>query len=143
MMAAIARIFLIITLLIFPVSFVLAAVDMPPFSEGDSFFVTRAYNTPATHIGREQYAIDFTKDGCEAFGKSALAALSGKVKAVNVSKRLHPFGLFVLLYHQDGTESRYAHLEQVFTESGEIPAGKMCFGAGIGLLLESGGIPQC
>src|SRR3989344_8653769 len=135
MMVAIARIFLIITLLIFPVRFVLAVVDMPPFSEGDSFFVTRAYNTPTTHIGREQYAIDFTKDGCEAFGKSALAALSGNVKEFNVSKRLHPFGLFALLYHQDGTESRYAHLEQVFTESGEIPAG-----TAVGLIGNTGNV---
>jgi len=50
-----------------------------PFSNGDSYVITRGYNTPGTHLGKDQYAIDFALKGCEIFDKPVLVVSDGIV----------------------------------------------------------------
>src|SRR3989344_5129268 len=87
------------------------AINNPPFSEGESFTITRGYNRSPTHIDAEKYALDFTQSGCNAYKKPALAAEEGEIiKVNNKDAWAGGFGYFVRLQHPDGTQSRYAHL---------------------------------
>ena len=49
-----------------------------PYAKGQSFIVTQGYDTPPTHIKKDLYALDFTQNGCDAYGKAAVAAAPGK-----------------------------------------------------------------
>ena len=50
-----------------------------PYSRGQSFVVVQGYDSPPTHIKKDLYAIDFSQNGCDAYGKIAVAASSGVV----------------------------------------------------------------
>ena len=96
----------------------------PPFSSGEVFIVTRAYNTPATHIRSEAFALDFTQNGCAAYGKLVLATESGVIKKANFENSSDPFGYYVLLEHKEGVQSRYAHLSNIVIATGSVKAGE-------------------
>lgn len=112
-----------------PVFLYAADIQNPPFTDSSPYNLTRGYNTPATHVGREGYALDFAQSGCAAFDDSVIAVASGEVFKVNATDRTKPsggggFGLFVLIKHADGAQSRYAHLDRVFVTSGHVEAGQ-------------------
>ncbi|MEK7516913.1 MAG: peptidoglycan DD-metalloendopeptidase family protein, partial [Patescibacteria group bacterium] len=90
-----------------------------PFFAGDNFLISRGYETAPTHVGKESYALDFAKNGCEAFGQPALISAGGRVRQVNLDIWGGGFGNFVLVEHTDGTLSRYAHLSRRVTGQGE------------------------
>ena len=47
-----------------------------------SFVVTQGYHSPPTHVKKDEYAIDFTQDGCSAYTKAAVLGISGKAWVV-------------------------------------------------------------
>ncbi|MFH1259210.1 MAG: M23 family metallopeptidase [Elusimicrobiota bacterium] len=56
-------------------------------------------------------------------GDSVLAARSGAVK---LAQRQRGYGLMILLYHQDGCYTRYAHLRRIKVKVGQkVQAGKI------------------
>jgi len=125
---AISRIFGVALVGLTLPNFVFAAdLTNPPFEDDEPFVLTRGYETPATHVGKEQYALDFTQSGCLAFRKPIIAVADGEVTKVNVDDRRPQggggYGLFVLIGHSDGIKSRYAHLDEVLISSGEVKAG--------------------
>jgi hypothetical protein len=65
-----------------------------------------------THLAgkKDQYAIDFTLNGCDAYGKKALAADTGTVKTIKTSYYSGGYGNMVDILGDDGIVSRYAHL---------------------------------
>ena len=118
------------------------AVDIknPPFYDTEPFVLTRGYNTPDTHIGKDKYALDFAQNGCSAFLKPVIAVSDGEIISVNTStaeglRSGGGFGIFVLLKHSDGTQSRYAHLNEIFVSSGKIKSGQL-----IGLIGNTGNV---
>ena len=117
------------------VAFAASEQPSPPFPKGENFIISRAYNTPATHVRLDAYALDFTQNGCEAFRKDALATLGGEVKRINDSDPLNGYGFFVLLSHGDGTQSRYAHLAEVSVERGFVVRGTV-----VGLIGNTGNV---
>ncbi len=82
-----------------------------PYATGTSFVVAQGYHTSPTHLGKDDYAIDFTEDGCEAYGKSALAAVSGTVIFASQAGYNGGYGTEALVEFASGTRIvRYAHL---------------------------------
>jgi murein DD-endopeptidase MepM/ murein hydrolase activator NlpD len=82
-----------------------------PFEKGERFIVAQGYNTPPTHINKDFYALDFTQNGCSAYGKKAFAATSGKVMLAQGSGYNGGYGSQVLVTSSDASVvSRYAHL---------------------------------
>jgi murein DD-endopeptidase MepM/ murein hydrolase activator NlpD len=113
--------------------------EMPPFYDSQPFNLTRGYQTPTTHLGKEKYALDFAQGGCDAFDKPVVAIADGEVVHVNTIYRDYRgdggFGLNIKLRHSDGTFSRYAHLDKVFVTEGEVKAGQV-----IGLIGNTGNV---
>lgn len=75
--------------------------------------VTRAYNTPITHLNKDSYAIDFGLGGCEAFGKIVMPTKTGLVNRMSDTNSDIGYGNFVEIKNDDGTISIYAHLSKV------------------------------
>ena len=88
-----------------------------PFSNRQSFTLTRGYNE-GTHTGKDQFALDFTQNGCDAYGKDVLAVANGKVKSTKSNDRY--YGNEVIIEHTDyNLESVYAHLEKFTVSEGQ------------------------
>src|ERR1700735_1193768 len=68
-----------------------------PYESGQRFVVVQGYNTPPTHINKDLYAIDFSQDGCDAYGKLAVAAADGKVMLAQESGYNGGYGTQVLV----------------------------------------------
>ena len=81
-----------------------------PFAAGERFIVSTAYNTPPTHIKKDSYAIDFTQNGCDAYGKYAVAAMTGAVTFASESGYNGGYGTEVLVRDVRGVTERYAHM---------------------------------
>ncbi|MCX7778875.1 MAG: DUF2341 domain-containing protein [Patescibacteria group bacterium] len=108
------KIFTYLFLSILSVSSVLAAdlIFKLPYQKGERFIITRGYNTLPTHApnSKDQYALDFTKNGCEAYGKNVLTVVDGKVILVLQDGYNGGYGTTVLINHGNNLISRYAHL---------------------------------
>lgn len=83
-----------------------------PYQNKQSFVVTQGYNSPPTHIHKDSYALDFTQNGCDAYGKDILSANPGKVWLVEEEGYNGGYGTEVLVLGDDDVVSRYAHLVQ-------------------------------
>lgn len=81
-----------------------------PYGQGQSFVVTQGFHTPPTHIKKDDFAIDFTQNGCDAYGKFAVAAIAGKVLLVQQSGYDGGYGTQILLLSSGNIVTRYAHL---------------------------------
>jgi hypothetical protein len=81
-----------------------------PYAKGQSFVVTQGYDTPPTHIKKDSYALDFTQDGCEAYGKAAVAAASGTVMFASQEGYNGGYGTELIIDHGNNIVSRYAHM---------------------------------
>jgi|GEM_PF-1081045 hypothetical protein len=92
------------------------AADAPPvsvklpYAKGQSFVVTQGYNTPPTHIKKDSYALDLTQNGCDAYGKLAVAAAAGKVMFASEEGYNGGYGTELIIDHGNNVVSRYAHM---------------------------------
>ncbi len=97
-----------------------------PYEKADSFVVVQGYDSPPTHVKKDEYAIDFSKDGCSAYGDLAVAASAGQVLLAESEGYNGGYGSQVLIDHGDGILTRYAHLISgtVMVHKGEyVPSG--------------------
>ncbi len=81
-----------------------------PYSIGESFIVTEGYHAQPTHIKKDEYALDFTQNGCEAYGKPAVAIADGRIILATDGGYNGGYGAEVLIDHGNNIVSRYAHL---------------------------------
>ena len=81
-----------------------------PYDFNESFVVSQGYNSPPTHINKDKYALDFTKNACEAYGKNVISADSGKVLLVEDDGYNGGYGSQVLIINNENIVTRYAHL---------------------------------
>ena len=87
----------------------LSAVKLP-YAKGKKFIVTQGYNTPPTHIKKDLYALDFTQNGCDAYGKTVVAAASGTAMFVSQKGYNGGYGTELIIDHGRNIVSRYAHM---------------------------------
>lgn len=93
-----------------------------PFEKGSKWKVTRGYDTPPTHVGKDKYAIDFSIPGEADYGKNILAVYDGIVeisKWENPNNSKQGYGQYVLIDHENGLLSRYTHLKERFVSVGD------------------------
>ncbi len=81
-----------------------------PFAAGERFIVANGYNSPPTHIKKDSYAIDFTQNSCEAYGKLAIAAFSGTALIVEENGYNGGYGTQILIIKSGNVVARYAHM---------------------------------
>lgn len=81
-----------------------------PYAKGQNFIVTQGYDTPPTHIKKDLYALDFTQNGCDAYGKAAVAAAPGKVMFLSQEGYNGGYGTELIIDHGNNIVSRYAHM---------------------------------
>ena len=102
----------------FPNNVFSATEISPPFVQNEVFVVTRGYDTPSTHVGKDRYALDLTQGGCAAYRKKALAVDGGSVAYLNDFDQWGGgYGFFVDVTHFGEIRSRYAHLDSVLVTS--------------------------
>jgi hypothetical protein len=100
-----------------------AALDLKlPYAKGVRLVVVQGYNSPPTHIHKDAYALDFSGNGCDAYGNTAVAAVSGTVILAKEDGYNGGYGTQVLIKSagiaaSPATVTRYAHLI-----TGSIPA---------------------
>jgi hypothetical protein len=81
-----------------------------PYDFNESFVVSQGYNSLPTHINKDKYALDFTKNACEVYDKNVLSADSGKVLLVEDDGYNGGYGSQVLIINNENIVTRYAHL---------------------------------
>lgn len=81
-----------------------------PYEYGEKFYLIQGYDAGRTHKELNLYALDFTKDGCEAYGKNTVATNSGVVLEVMQSGYNRGAGTYVIIDHGEGIYSKYLHL---------------------------------
>ncbi len=101
-----------------PVTNTHAAKPVPklPFTVGEAWILTRAYNDE-THTNSDQYALDFTLSGCNAWAKPIRAMAGGTVSIQTYDP--DGYGSHLLLIHGDGYSTRYAHLNSIAVTNGQ------------------------
>jgi hypothetical protein len=119
----------IIAILVIVPRFALATESVKlPYAAGERFVVTTGYNTPPTHVKKDSYAIDFAQNGCDAYGKPAVAAFSGTAWVVEESGYNGGYGTELLILTGGNLVARYAHLipGSIPVDSGDvIPQGSI------------------
>jgi hypothetical protein len=81
-----------------------------PYQKGQEFVVVQGYNSPPTHIKKDVYAIDFSQDGCDAYGKLAVASAAGVVELAEENGYNGGYGTQVLIDEGNHIVARYAHM---------------------------------
>jgi hypothetical protein len=81
-----------------------------PYAKGESFVLSQGYNSPPTHIKKDAYALDFTQNGCDAYGKTIVAAASGTVMFASEEGYNGGYGTELIIDHGNNIVSRYAHM---------------------------------
>lgn len=89
-----------------------------PFKDGESWQVTRGYNTEPTHTNSDSYALDFAQSGCVTWGKPIIAIAPGKVEIQPYDS--NGYGNHILINHGNGFKSRYAHLNLISVKDGQF-----------------------
>lgn len=96
-----------------PCGSVVGAASFPvklPYATGESFVVVQGYDTPPTHIKKDTYALDFSQNGCQAYGRAAVAAAAGKVMFISQEGYNGGYGTELIIDHGGNVVSRYAHM---------------------------------
>lgn len=97
-----------------------------PFPSGKYWALTQGYNT-GSHVnygfsyGDDSYALDFSRNGCDAYGQPVTAMAMGKV--IKVTEDGHGdqgYGNSVLIAHGAGYVSRSAHFSENLVEVDDI-----------------------
>ena len=93
-----------------------------PFAGGESWLVTRGYNTDSHRdyggfYSDDRFALDFVLGGCRSFDRPHLSVADGVVKQVTISNV--GYGKCVLVEHVNGIFSRYAHLNRIVVTVGQ------------------------
>lgn len=113
-------------LLSFPQSGLAAPELKLPFPAGESWYLTRGYNT-ASHkdyggsTSDDRYALDFAKGCDDVYNKPALAVAAGTIQSARKSST---YGNTVLIDHGNGFVSRYAHLKSISVKQGHVNQGQ-------------------
>lgn len=81
-----------------------------PYAKGQSFVLVQGYNSLPTHIKKDAYALDFSQNGCQAYGKSVVAVAAGKVLFMSQEGYNGGYGTEVIIDHGKNIVSRYAHM---------------------------------
>lgn len=81
-----------------------------PYEKGQEFVVVQGYNSPPTHINKDAYAIDFSQNGCDAYGKTAVASAGGVVILAKENGYNGGYGTQVLIDEGNHIVARYAHM---------------------------------
>ena len=81
-----------------------------PYEQGQSFIVVQGYDSPPTHIKKDYYAMDLSQNGCNAYGKLAVSASSGKVLLAQEFGYNGGYGTQILIDDGGNIVSRYAHM---------------------------------
>ena len=96
-----------------------------PFPAGKYWVLTQGYDQ-GTHIdyggdhSDETYAMDFTRNGCEAYGETVTPLYPGKViMIVGDNGNGTGFGNTILIGHDNGYVSRYAHFSEILVDIDE------------------------
>ncbi len=96
-----------------------------PFPSGEYWILTQSYNQ-GSHVnygfdyGNDSYALDFTQNGCEGYGKPVTPMADGVVLEVATEGNGdHGYGNTVMVDHGDGYVSRYGHLSEIWINEGE------------------------
>lgn len=96
-----------------------------PFPSGKWWVVTQTYNT-GTHqnwgfeYGDDRYALDFTRNGCDAYGEEVTPIADGYVSKVTYDGYGDQgYGNSVIINHGEGYYSRYGHLADIYVGLGE------------------------
>jgi len=92
-----------------PAANAMAAVKLP-YEKGKTFVVTQGYDSLPTHTKQDRYALDFTRNGCDAYGMNVVAAASGTVIFVGQHGYNGGYGTELILGHGNNIVSRYAHM---------------------------------
>lgn len=96
-----------------------------PFPSGEYWILTQSYNQ-GSHVnygfdyGDDSYALDFTQNGCDAYGEPVTPMADGVVLEVATEGNGdHGYGNTVLIDHGDGYVSRYGHLAEIWVNEGD------------------------
>ena len=106
-----------ISFILFLFNFVFAIALKLPFQNGEQFYITQGYDG-GTHIKNDVYALDFTKNGCEAYGEDVTAVSGGIIVKINFGDP--GYGNSVKIDHGDGLMSLYGHLADVSVRENDI-----------------------
>lgn len=96
-----------------------------PFASGEYWLLTQGYGDQNIFGSHEDwgsryyddsYALDFSQPGCEPYGKPVFPVAPGTVLDVSTSSS---YGETVLIDHDNGYVSRYAHLSDIFVQEGD------------------------
>ncbi len=89
--------------------FTMAALKLP-YQKGQEFVVVQGYNSPPTHINKDADAIDFSQDGCDAYGEIVAASAGGVVVLAEEDGYNGGYGTQVLIDEGNHVVARYAHM---------------------------------
>lgn len=96
-----------------------------PFPSGQYWTLTQSYEQ-GSHVdygfeyGDDSFALDFTQNGCEAYGEPVTPMADGIILEVATEGNGdHGYGNTVMVDHGDGYVSRYGHLSQIWVVEGE------------------------
>lgn len=96
-----------------------------PFPSGQYWILTQSYDQ-GSHVdygfdyGDDSYALDFTQNGCEAYGEPVTSVADGIVMEVATEGNGdHGYGNTVMVDHGDGYVSRYGHLSEIWVSEGD------------------------
>jgi hypothetical protein len=93
-----------------PAAFAATVSVKLPYARGESFVLSQGYDSPPTHIKKDAYALDFTQNSCQAYGKAVVAAASGKAMFVSEEGYNGGYGTELIIDHGNDIVSRYAHM---------------------------------
>lgn len=95
-----------------------------PFLSGEYWILTQSYDQ-GSHVnygfdfGDDTYALDFTQNGCDAYGEPVTPMADGVVMEIlTEGNGDHGYGNTVLVDHGDGYVSRYGHLAELWVSEG-------------------------
>jgi hypothetical protein len=99
----------VLLVVLFAPAAAIAAVKLP-YQKGQEFVVVQGYNSPPTHIKKDAYAIDFSQNGCDAYGKIVAASAGGVVELAQENGYNGGYGTQVLIDEGSHIVARYAHM---------------------------------
>lgn len=93
-----------------------------PFENGVKMALTRGY-IGATHVGKDKFAVDFALGGCVSWDEPILAVAPGIIirsDTGHINGEKNSYGNQIMIEHNDGLITRYAHLNQVLVSVGDF-----------------------